>query len=952
MSKLSKIEEIYHAALERLPAEREAFLKEACDGDAELCREVESLLAFDEKAQDFIETPPEDLAAALFSKGANRDIIGKTVGHYRVLSPLGAGGMGEVYLAEDKKLGRKIALKLLPPQFAADTERKKRFEQEARAVSALNHPNILTIYGIEQAENINFIATEFIDGETLRERISEKPLTWQETVEIAIQITSALESAHAVGIIHRDIKPANIMIRKDGIVKVLDFGLAKLTLASADSGDFDTREQTAPNRVMGTINYMSPEQALGEKVDARTDIFSLGVVLFEMLSGIQPFKGTSDAAIYNATINKIPPPLSELNSEITPELSRIVEKAMAKDSEKRYQNASQMRFDLQQRKENSASAAAIISSVQTQNSRPKSKFVKILLLLTAAFSAVLVSVAALSWYSNREANKPDEIKNLNFTQLTDQGGEELFPSLSPDAKTLIYTSRAAGNWDIYSQRVGGKNPLNLTKDSTSDDTQAVFSPDGERIAFRSERMGGGIFLMGATGENPKRISDFGFNPSWSPDGKEIAVALEGITDANSRYGDKSTLWAINVESGQKRLVGDFDAVQPAWSPNGKLIAFWTANGIGERRIGVISSAGGTAKIITDSSAINWNPVWSADGKFLYFVSNRGGSMNFWRVAIDDQTGDVSGEFQPATIPSSVGQHFTFSRDGKKLAYVQNNLRATIQRIGFDPPTGKIVGQPTGIIESTQKATHPAISPDDEWLAFSSVGGTTEDIFVIRKDGTGLRNLTNDKSKDRVPRWSPDGSTITFYSNRSGKYEIWAINPDGSNLRMLTDSPEIPMLYYGVWSPDGNRLAYVSGDQGVRIMDLKKDFHEQTPLTLPQIDERNVFAIWSWSPDGKYLAGNGYNPSGVIPGIVTFSFADQKYQKLTDVGGNPMWLNDNQRLLYSDNDKIYLLDTKTAKSREIFASRGNYIRQFELTRDNRTIYFGIELLEADIWIGSY
>jgi len=729
---LEKIEEIYDAALKVPPSKRAVFVENACNGDDDLMKEVLSLLEFDEKAVDFIEKPPEDLAADVVSNRSHEDLIGKTLNHYRILSLLGVGGMGEVYLAEDTKLGRKIAIKLMPTQFAENAERKQRFEQEARAVSALNHPNIITIYGIEESQNIDFIATEFIDGETLRERIRERPLSPRETIDVAVQIAGALEAAHAVGIIHRDIKPANIMLRRDGYVKVLDFGLAKLMMVNGDSVDPLTREQTAQNRIMGTIFYMSPEQALGERVDARTDIFSLGVVLYEMLSGVQPFKGPSDAAVYNATLNKVPPRLCDLDAGVPPELSRIIEKAIEKDSGSRYQTAAELRFDLQQLKENSALSHSRAFSSQTNYAPPRSRRFKIFLSLAVAFSAILVTTSAWWLVSNRAANKADEIKNLTFTQLTNQGGEELFPSLSPDNKTLIYSSRSAGNWDIYSQRVGGKNPLNLTKESTVEDTQAVFSPDGERIAFRSERDGGGIFLMGATGENPKRVSDFGFNPSWSPDNKEIAVALEGITDAGSRYLDKSTLWAINVESGQKRLVGDFDAVQPAWSPNGKLIAFWTANEKGQRDVGVVSSAGGDAKMITDDTPVDWNPVWSADGKFLYFVSNRGGSMNFWRVAINDQTGEVSGDFQPATIPSSLGQHFAFSRDGKKLAYVQNNTRTTIQSVGFDRQTEKVVGSPINLLESSQIAVQPAILPYREHQAFYSGRANGAGIFLFKK----------------------------------------------------------------------------------------------------------------------------------------------------------------------------------------------------------------------------
>ena len=662
MSKLANIEKIYHAALEKPAPERADFLKKTCGDDEELRREVESLLSFDAQAEDFIENPPEDVAAAVYAKKSDEVLLGKTLNHYRVLSVLGVGGMGKVYLAEDTKLERKAALKLLPPQFSENAERKARFEREARAASALNHPNIITIYGIEHAENLDFIATEFIDGKTLRERISENSFDWQKTIEIALQITSALEAAHAVGIIHRDIKPANIMLRPDGYVKVLDFGLAKLTLS--DSGNFETRDQTGASRVMGTINYMSPEQALGEKVDERTDIFSLGVVLYEMLSGASPFQGESDGAIYNQTINKNPAPLSEIKPEIPLEVENIVSRAMNKDRAKRYQTASEMRFDLEKLRQASGSFAP--NSVSFAR-RPKERKSRFLLPFAAAISAIVVSLAAFYLFSSRfsEAEAFD-VNKINFSQVTYQSGEELFPSLSPDGKTIIYASRASGNWDIYSQRVGGTNPLNITKDSNSDDTQAVFSPDGEQIAFRSERDGGGIFIMGATGENPKRLSDFGFNPSWSPDGKEIAVALEGITDVATRVLDKSTLWAINAETGEKRLIADFDAVQPAWSPNGKLIAFWTADGKGQRDIKVVDANGGTPKSITDDAAMDWNPVWSADGKYLYFASDRSGNMNFWRVAIDEQTGEVSGEFQAATIPSSLGQHFSFSRDGKQL----------------------------------------------------------------------------------------------------------------------------------------------------------------------------------------------------------------------------------------------------------------------------------------------
>jgi len=338
--RLKEIEEIYNAVIEGPADEREGLLEKLCGPDADLRREVESLLTFEDAPDNFLESPPEALAAEMFSKKENgTNLAGKELSHYKVVKLLGTGGMGEVYLAEDAKLRRKVALKILPPEYASDDERKKRFEMEAHSISALNHPNIITIFEIQEADDVSFMATEFVDGHTLRHLIAERRLSWQETVNIGVQIAGALESAHSVGIIHRDIKPANIMVRRDGIVKVLDFGLAKLT--AGDSGDFDTRDLTGPNRVMGTVYYMSPEQALGERLDERTDIFSFGIVLFEMLTGTTPFGGV------NATAETVPSSVCNSNAEIPSRLDQIIKHALKKDRDTRYQSIADMRADLQ-----------------------------------------------------------------------------------------------------------------------------------------------------------------------------------------------------------------------------------------------------------------------------------------------------------------------------------------------------------------------------------------------------------------------------------------------------------------------------------------------------------------------------------------------------------------------------------------------------------------------------
>jgi tRNA A-37 threonylcarbamoyl transferase component Bud32 len=348
-----QIESLYYTALERDSTERAAFLVEACAGDDELRREVESLLAVHEEAEGFMAEPALEVAAQVIAEDQGRTMSGRMISHYQVLSLLGAGGMGEVYLAEDTRLGRKVALKLLPQKFTQDRERALRFQQEARAASALNHPNILTIYEVGEFEGGHFIATEFIDGHTLRALMGAQ-IKLREALDVSTQVASALAAAHEAGIVHRDIKPENIMLRRDGIVKVLDFGLAKLTEPASSAIDSHAstlaRNSTEAGMVIGTPRYMSPEQARGEKVDARTDIFSLGVMLYEMIAGRVPFAGTTSSEVIVAILRDSPPPLSECAPDAPPEMERILSIALRKDREERYQAVNELLADLKRLK--------------------------------------------------------------------------------------------------------------------------------------------------------------------------------------------------------------------------------------------------------------------------------------------------------------------------------------------------------------------------------------------------------------------------------------------------------------------------------------------------------------------------------------------------------------------------------------------------------------------------
>jgi len=350
-----QIDRLFQAALELRPEERTAFLEQACAGDAELRREVELLLASDARAESFIEAPALQLAAPLLVGQDRPSLIGQAISHYQILSRLGAGGMGEVYLAQDTRLGRKVALKLLPAQFTTDADRLHRFEQEARAASALNHPNIITIFEIGQAGSTHYIVTEFIDGQTLRQQMKSARMGLSLALEVAAQATSALEAAHAAGIMHRDIKPENIMRRRDGLVKVLDFGLAKLIERQAvgvDTGAPTAANlRTEPGTVMGTAHYMSPEQAKGTEVDAHSDLFSLGIVLYEMVAGRKPFAGDTLSHVIVSILEQEPPLLAHYAPEAPAELERIVKKALVKDREARYQTARDLLLDLKELKQ-------------------------------------------------------------------------------------------------------------------------------------------------------------------------------------------------------------------------------------------------------------------------------------------------------------------------------------------------------------------------------------------------------------------------------------------------------------------------------------------------------------------------------------------------------------------------------------------------------------------------
>jgi Tol biopolymer transport system component/serine/threonine protein kinase len=975
-----EVKEVLYPALEMADADRSSFLDEKCGNDAELRREVESLIAAHNEAAERFESPAVELMAPVVSEDLPEGMAGRALGHYEVVGKIGAGGMGEVYLARDSHLDRKVALKILPTFFTQDAGRLRRFQQEARAASALNHPNILTIHEVGHLDSTHYIATEFVDGESLRDRINRASLKTTEALDIAMQIASALAAAHEVGIIHRDIKPENIMLRRDGIVKVVDFGLAKLIPCPTSEPEASTMVNTDEGIVMGTAQYMSPEQARGVTVDARTDLWSLGCVLYEMLAGRSPFEAPTPGDVIVSILEREPPPLTRFAPEIPSELDWIVRKSLRKERDERYQTGKELVSDLRSLKnrlefetevERTAPPELHVTGASAKPSgrervtetagqspaHPTSSAEYILTGIkkhkTAAVALPIMGIALASillylWSARSPGTTGASLRNTTFLQLTDQPGTEYFPSLSPDGKEFVYAGIESGNLDIYLRKVGGKNPINLTKDSPVSDTQPAFSPDGQRIAFRSEREGGGIFVMGATGENVKRLTNFGFNPVWSPDGTHVACADESIVKPSARTNPNSRVWTIDIATGERRQVTEVDAVSPSWSPDGSRIAYQGRRNATQRDIWTIPAGGGEAIEVTNDEAVDWNPVWAPDGNHLYFVSDRGGSMNLWRAPIEQQTGKV-GPLEAVTTPSPYISHLSFSSDGRRMLYAHVISSGNIQRLAFDPVGEKVMGQPVWITQGSRPTFMTDLSPDMEWLAFDTQFDRQDDIFVVKRDGTGLRQLTDDSYKDRAPQWSPDGKLIAFFSDRSGKWDVWIIGADGSGLRQITyaTSPAINPI----WSPDGTLIAYRNSGEDPAIIEVGKAWQDQTPQTLPPMnDPSGRMIVRSWSPDGRRLAGTPERPDRPPSGILIYTLDSQKYEVLTDSGNGPVWLSDSRRLLFVHQKKLFLIDSLSKRIRELLTVEPHTLAGgVTLSRDNREIYFSLLSEEADIWM---
>ncbi len=851
---------------------------------------------------------------------------------YRIERPVGAGGMATVYLAEDLKHHRQVAIKVLRPELAASLG-ADRFLREIEIAAKLTHPHILALYDSGEADGFLYYVMPYVEGESLRDRLNrERQLPIEDAVRVAHEVAAALSHAHSINVIHRDIKPENILLSA-GEAVVADFGIARaLSVAGG-------KQLTATGMAVGTPAYMSPEQAAGDQdIDARSDLYSLGCVLYEMLGGDAPYTASTPQALIAKKLSEPTPRISVVRETVPASIEAALTKALAKTPADRFATAREFSEAL-------ASQATVVS-VDAQTARQWGRRAPAVVAL-----GLLVGAASyLALRFSRDSRAGPELVRASYSQLTAESGVEWFPSLSPDGRWLVYSGGGSGNQDIYLKSVGGQNPINLTADSPADDDQPAFSPDGEQIAFWSSRDGGGIFVMGRTGEAVRRVTRSGFRPTWSPDGRQLAYATENVVVNPQNVEGRSQLWVVDVNGGERRRLDVVDAVLPSWSPHGHRIAFMgrqDQTGAFQADVWTVPAAGGEPKAVMSDVATDWSPVWSPDGRYLYFSSDRGGSMNLWRVAIDEESGETLGPPEPITTSVTILAHMSVSGDGRSIAYSSILVTQNIQRHSVDPSTAMPIGEPSWVTTGSRRWVSPDPSRDGEQVVFYSLTQPEGHIYVAGTDGTGLRRVTGDSAIDRVPRWSPEGDWIAFSSTRSGQIELWKIRPDGSDLTQLTTGG----VGFSVWSPDGSRMAGSSYQEDRRTMlvfDPNEPWDQQVPQALsPQDDSFADFTVNSWSPDGERVAGE---PSYSDEGIIIYTFRTGTYERLTDFGQWPVWFPDSRRLLFvSGGKEFFVVDVDTKEVRTIFSVERDIIGPPGLTRDGREMYYSRRVTESDIWL---
>lgn len=845
-----QIEELFHAVLTCEPAKRNDFLAAKCAGDEALRREVDSLISSLDRSASFIETPAADVAAELLQ--SNRSFEpGQQIEHYQIARLLGSGGMGDVYLAEDLRLKRRVALKLLPPHFTVNPDRVRRFEREARAASKLNHPNIVTIYEIGRSNSTHFIVTEFVEGKTLRQLINEKPLTLNEALNVTIQVADALSGAHAAGIVHRDIKPENIMVRGDGYVKVLDFGLAKLTERRVTSSDLEmtTLIRSDPGLVVGTAQYMSPEQARGHDVGRCSDIWSMGIVLYELLAGHVPFTGETQSHVMVSLMEDPLPPLRN-QAKVPHQLDQIVSQALCKDQGERYQSARQLARELKSLKQSlQASSKALLSTVPSTRPAIESDSVQangrdrtvqtvaslspasashekgisiskkarvVIALFCVGLVAATVGVYRLT---RRVQPSRQPFRTFELVRLTNSGKVN-DAAVSPDGNSVAYVDENEGRESIGLRQIANASDTQIVPPADMRFYGITFTNAGDYIFYIAKPRNnsiGTLYKVPTRGGAPvKIIVDVDGPISFSPDEKQFAFVRGSST------GERSLIVA-GADGLQERNLASrtgyeaFTFGGTAWSPDGRQIvigaSYHDADGQYATPVAVDVSDGSLKRL----SGTRWRTIgrlkWLPDGRGLVVVATAWGgssSSQVWFLPYPD------GEAQRVTRDLQDYQGVTLTANASMMVAKQTQTLSTmwvLPKDNTDHARPVLSHQEHDSYYVLYYSRTFAWTSDDQ-IVYTSLANGNPDIWSMTAQGTANRQLTSQSGRNIFPIVAPQIGDIVFVSDRAGVTNLWRMDADGSNQKRLTTGD----FENWAWpSPDGRWLVYHSGNQGKRTI---------------------------------------------------------------------------------------------------------------------------------------
>jgi eukaryotic-like serine/threonine-protein kinase len=889
---------------------------------------------------------------------------GERFGHYEILSPLGAGGMGEVWRARDTHLGRDVAIKVLPAAYASDINRLRRFEQEARATSALNHPNILTVHDLGLHDGAPYIVAELLEGEELRAALKRGAIPLLRTLDYAQQVAQGLAAAHAKGIVHRDLKPENLFITTDGFVKILDFGLAKLRppepeLAAASDAPTQ-RKVTDPGAVMGTANYMSPEQARGQDVDARSDIFSLGLVLYEMLAGQPPFTGVNALDIIGAILNQEPAPLRQFAPDMPAELQRIVTKALRKDREERYQHVKDLLLDLKDLKQELEFVAKLkgiqaqsadVSPVATASQQSEVATNEVAARTTSsaeiilgeikrhklgAFIGLVVIVACVVgmvyglYHFSRPRQALTRFQTVKLTQLTAMGNVN-GASISPDGKFMAYAVTEDSQHSLWAKSIATGSAVQIVPPSPAGLGNTAFSPDVNYIYYTAAENDALVSLYQVPvlgGVSKKIVTDIRSTISFSPDGKQMAFL-------RSYPFKPMKLFVAQADGSNERALGGeiVGGHSVSWSPDGQTIAFGASTGgsplYSEQSVyGADLETGAVQALTTQTWGTVYRVVWFSDGNGLALVAGeKGAPTQIWQIALP------SGEARRITndLNSYLESSLSLTANSKSLLTVQTQTASTLYTApANDLRQAKAVTLRDNKIAGTQGLS---LTPDGRILYVSTLSGN-RDIWIANSDGSNPRQLTDSPARDRSPAVSPDGRYIAFETDRTGKFAIWRMDMDGGNLLQITQGNTAGKPTF---SPDGRWIVYGVSESDSRPQIWKAPIVGGAAVRLT--DQYSYFA--SVSPDNKLIA---CFVADMRAKIGLFPFEGGAPVKVLDAPPSPilkppLWSPDGRRLILASarDGGLWRVSIDGGAPQQILRSDGvnhEHILDFDLSRDGK------------------